>query len=257
MNKIVNLFKQYSNTDDVLKLVYGVPSSEHFDCVFVAPVWSVEDIFDLSKINSEFLFKGGLESIAHKIEANGKKYLHIKLNIGAPNIIDFCLACNDLNCDKFVFIGSAGSLVPEIKIGDVIIPEYSISGEGASLYLYEKLNPSNMYKKAYASSELNQEIRKICDNQNIKTIDAVPISMDSIMCEYQHLSEFKEMGANVIEMETAAFFNAMNAIGKPASAILVISDNSSVGQHLIDSGEDTRKKYRAARTCVQDILLNI
>lgn len=256
MINIVKKFKQYSNTDDILKLVYGIPSSEHFDCVFVAPSWNIEKVFDLSKIDTETLFTNQ-DITTHKIMYNGKKYLYAQLKIGAPNMVDFCVSCSDFNCNQFIFIGSAGSLVPEIKLGDIIVPEYSISGDGASLYLYDKLDSNNMFKKAYSDSELNKKIKNICEKQNIKNINAVPISVDSVMCEYQHLSEFKDMGATIIEMESATFFNAMNMIKKPASAILVISDNSSVGQHLIDQNKETREKYHTARTHIKDILLNI
>lgn len=256
MTKIVEKFKQYSNTADVLNLVYGIPSTEHFDCVFVAPSWDIDKVFDLSTLDAELLFSNQ-DITAHKIIHNGKKYLYAQLRIGAPNIIDFCLACSDLDCDKFIFTGSVGSLVPEINLGDIIIPEYSISGDGASLYLYDTLDTNNMFKPAYSNSELNRCIRNVCLAQNINTTDAVPISVDSVLCEYQHLDEFKNMGANVIEMETATFFNAMNLIGKPGSAVLIVADNSSVGQHLIDADKETRDKYHTARTRLKDILLNI
>lgn len=252
MSNIVNLFKQYVNTDDVLQLVYGVPSTEHFDCVFIAPSWAIEKVFDLSAINVELLCEN-LDIVAHKIVHNNKKYLYAQLRIGAPNMVDFCLACSELNCNKFVFVGSAGSLVPELNLGDIIIPEYSISGDGASLYLYEKLDAQNMYKKAYSNSDLNHEIQNICAGQNIKTLNAVPISVDSVLCEYQHLAEFKDMGANVIEMESATFFNAMNLIGRSASAIIVIADNSAV----IDANKEVREQYHRARARIKDILLNI
>jgi len=256
MNNIIKLFKQYSNVDDILKQVYGIPSSEHFDCVFIAPSWAIEKVFNLSEMNTELLCQNQ-DVVAHKIIHNDKKYLYVQLHIGAPNMIDFCLTCNELNCDKFVFIGSAGSLVPEIKLGDIIIPEYSISGDGASLYLYDELDSKNMFKRAYSNSDLNKYIQNICKNQNINTVNAVPFSVDSVLCEYQHLTDFKNMGANVIEMESATFFNVMNLINKPASAILIISDNSSVGQHLIDINDETRNKYHNARKCIKNILLNI
>jgi len=256
MINIVKKFKQYSNTDDILKLVYGIPSTEHFDCVFIAPSWNINKVFDLSSINTELLSENQ-DITAHKIMHNGKKYLYAQLKIGAPNIIDFCISCNDLNCDKFVFTGSVGSLVPEINLGDIIIPQYSISGNGASLYLQDTLDTENMFKHAYADPKLNSYIENICKTQNINTVNAVPISVDSVMCEYQHLDEFKNMGATVIEMETATFFNVMKLIGKSASAVLIVSDNSSVGQHLIDIDKETRDKYHAARTCIKNILLNI
>ena len=42
---VIRLFKQYSNADDPLKLIYGISSSEHFDCVFIAPTWCISKVF--------------------------------------------------------------------------------------------------------------------------------------------------------------------------------------------------------------------
>ena len=49
----------------------------------------------------------------------------------------------------------------------------------------------------------------------------------------------------------------MKVIGKTASALLVVSDNSAVGQHLVGQGADLRAKYHAVRSQIKDILLRI
>ena len=85
----------------------------------------------------------------------------------------------------------------------------------------------------------------------------VVITIDSIAAEYSHLKEFVEMGATIVEMETAAFFNAMNYISKKASAILVVSDNSANGEHLLGRTEDQKDKYHMSRDYICKIIMNL
>lgn len=256
MTKIIRLFEQHTNCDDILHMVYGISSNEYFDCVFVAPHWDIQKIFTDNDTNIKPFAKTD-DTIAYEINHNNKRYLYITLSMGAPNVIDFCLACHKQNCDKYVFLGSAGALVPEIHIGDFIIPEYSISGDGASLYLNDTLDTSNMFKPAYSDATLSKRIKDICASQNITVANGTPISVDSIFCEYAHLDKFIEMGANAIEMESAAFFTAMKYIKKSAAAVLVVSDNTSANQPLMDKDDSTRTKYRTARQNVQQILKQI
>ena len=256
MNKIVKLFQENTHCSDLLHEIYGISSAEHFDCVFIAPSWPIDKVFDSATTDITEIYSDRF-SKSHRIKHNGKSYLYIQLQVGAPNIVDFCLSCHSANCAKFVFVGSVGSLVPELEIGDVIIPTCSISGNGATLYLDDKLSPEKMFERTYSSPELNAELSRVCASVSMPTKDAIPISIDSIACEYAHLDEFRQMGATLIEMETATFFKAMQIIGKPASALLVVSDNSAVGQHLVGQGADLRAKYHAVRSRIKDVLLNL
>lgn len=255
MNKLIKCFEKNSFQTDILKDVYGISNKEHFDCIFVAPTWTPDKIFD-KKIKTKQIFSGRFAN-TFNIKHNKKNYLFITLQIGAPNIIDFCLPCYKTHCDNFVFIGSAGALVPEIKIGDIIVPEYAISGNGATLYLHDKLDSKNIFEKMYSTKKLNKQIVNVCCNKNIKALSVPVISIDSIISEYQHLDKFSAMGAKAIEMETATFLGCMKTIKKKASAILVISDNSATGEHLIGRAEEDKKHYHNIRRQIGDILLNI
>ena len=256
MNKIVKLFQENTHCSDLLHEIYGISSAEHFDCVFIAPSWPIDKVFDSATTDITEIYSDRF-SKSHRIKHNGKSYLYIQLRVGAPNIVDFCLSCHSANCAKFVFVGSVGSLVPELEIGDVIIPTCSISGNGATLYLDDKLSLEKMFERTYSSPELNSELLKVCASVALTTKNAMPISVDSVACEYAHLDKFRKMGATLIEMETATFFKAMQTISKPASALLVVSDNSAVGQHLVGQGADLRAKYHAVRSRIKDVLLNL
>ena len=256
MNKIIQEFINNSHSEDVLQELYGISSKDHFDCVFIAPSWPIEKIFGTGQDNISELYQGRF-SRSFRIKNGSKTYLYIQLQMGAPNIADFCLSCYGLNCDKYVFIGSAGSLVPEINIGDIVIPETAISGTGATLYLHEQLDKENLFEKTHSSPELNTVLRNICNDLNLTVKQAVPISVDSILCEYQHLDDFRSMGARLIEMECATFFKAIKMIEKQASAVLLVSDNSASGQHLVGQSQELLTKYHSVRSQLQNILLNI
>ena len=256
MNKLIQAFEQNSLPNDTLQDIYGISTSEHFDCIFVAPSWTPDKIFDALKTPVEQIYAGRFAN-SFKIHTNGKKYLFITLQVGAPNIIDFCLLCYKVKCDNFVFIGSAGALVPEIKVGDVIIPEYAISGNGATIYLHDKLDTNNLFEHIYSTHKLNEKITNVCHSKGLDVLNVPVISMDSVMSEYLHLDEFRAMGAKAIEMETATFFGCMKLIDKNAAAILVVSDNSATGEHLIGRTEEDKAHYHTVRRQLQDILLNI
>ena len=60
---------------------------------------------------------------------------YIKTGIGAPVLMDALLTLGVTACQRIIFIGSVGSLDDNIGIGDIVIPEYSVCGDGASRYI--------------------------------------------------------------------------------------------------------------------------
>ena len=255
MHKLIKSLEKNSLPNDMLKDIYGISDKEYFDCIFIAPSWTPGKIFD-EKVKVKQIFSGRFAN-TFSIKRNKKNYLFVTLQIGAPNIIDFCLLCYKTHCDNFVFLGSVGALVPEIKVGDIIVPEYAISGNGATLYLHEKLDSKNVFEKVCSTKKLNRRIINSCLKEDINVLSVPVVSMDSVMAEYLHLDEFRAMGAKAIEMEAATFFGCMKIIKKNASALLVVSDNSAKGEHLIGRTEEDKKHYHRVRKQVGNILLNM
>jgi purine-nucleoside phosphorylase len=253
---IIDNFKKYCNVTDVLQGAYGISSSTKYDCVVIAPAWEIKKVFDIEQYNPTLIAQNKSVT-AHQIQHNGKLILYAELHVGAPNMIDFCLACCDLECDKFIFVGSAGSIVKEVSIGDIIIPSTSISAEGASSYLYETLSRDGMFKKSESNTTLNQQIRQVCDRLGVTYQDQLVISVDSVLAEYSHLDELRETGATVVEMETSVFFKTMQLLNKRGSAILVISDNSACGQSLVGSTEEQYAKYSSSRKNLCQIITTL
>jgi len=161
-------------------------------------------------------------------------------------------------CRKVIFIGAAGALKADIKLGDIIIPKYSIAGDGGSLYLYEKIAVENFRKKIYPDKDISQKVIETAKKLKIDVKEKIVYCTDSIFCEYYHLEDTLSLGSELIEMETAGFFRCMELIGKPGYALLCVSDNSATKNSLVGKSAEDRARYHEARNrCIPEIVLGL
>ena len=102
--------------------------------VVIAPWWS-HSIFESENTKIE-----QISDKIYNITIDGVSFSFIELRaIGAPTTMDSTLALGVTNCKRVLFIGSAGALSISLKIGQLVIPSYSICGDGASRYLNDDL----------------------------------------------------------------------------------------------------------------------
>ena len=174
----------------------------------------------------------------HELNIKGNIITYIKTGIGACNVLDAVLTLGITNCKKVLFVGSVGSLDPNINIGDIIIPEYSISGVGSNRYLNQNgLLDNDCYEnKYYPDRKFTNSLSHITDkfilNTNIKKYKGHIFSVDTILAQYAYLDEIVNMGCNCIEMETSAFFDAANICSIESGAVLSVSDNTIIKKSL-------------------------
>lgn len=154
-------------------------------------------------------FNGDIEELYIKYHAisnvkiNELEFTYITTGIWAPNLVDIVLALGNTNCKN-------------INIGDIVIPECSLCGDGVCRYLTEKtLKDSDTFGKQYYPNKdltnITLEITKdICSKENIKYHLAKNFSIDTIFAQFAHIDEIISLGCNVIEMETAALLSSKN-----------------------------------------------
>ena len=70
---------------------------------------------------------------------------------------------------------SMGSLNEKVHEGDIFIPYYSISGDGASIYFENKMDTANFFNKIFFSTQIKQHIENI-----LKTFDKCNHLIDNI-----------------------------------------------------------------------------
>ena len=157
--------------------------------------------------------------------------------------MDYILSLGVTKCNNLVFIGSAGSLDENIKIGDVVIPEYSICGDGASRYLNKNLE-DEFLKKEYPSKELTKNLIAILEKENIRYHNVPNFSIDTIFAQFCHIDKIIELGAKKIEMETANLFKCNELLKINVTAIFCISDNTILNKSLFNGRTLEEKEYR-------------
>ena len=179
---------------------------------------------------------------------NGKisfSFIEIK-EIGAPLMMEYILPLGLTKCKKIIFLGAVGSIDKDIKIGDIVVPKYSICGDGASRYLNKNLE-DEFGKKEYPNGNLTKKLLELLDKNKIDYHFVPNYSTDTIFGEFYHIDKFINIGCSTIEMETACLFKCCKTIDMNVTAIFAVSDNIIANKSLF-SGRSEEEKERKTNT---------
>lgn len=248
---IINGLKRFgSNEDDICIKGLGVSLDKIKANVVVAPWWEPTLFPDLGRV--EYLSESHFSAVkVWNIENNTLEFTYIKTGIGAPSMMDVILCLGVTKCKNIIFIGSVGSLDEKIHIGDIVIPEWSVSGDGASRYIFNDLLKENdvFGDKVYPDSKLFNAVLKntdnICKSNNVKYHIGKNFSTDTIIAQFAHIEEILSLGCNVIEMETAVAFRAAKLANIAIVAIFSVSDNTVLNKSLISGRSKEELAYRS------------
>jgi len=247
--------KRFGSTiEDICQLTLGVSPKVIHERVIIAPWWEPH-VFDC--LGNDITYLSRSESSNVKVwEIKNENFCisYIKTGIGAPVLTDTILALGLTACNKAIFIGSVGGLTPELNIGDIVIPRFSISGVGVSRYLTnESIKSNNTFGEVcYPNCDLFKTLHdasiKHCNKDGICYHTGMIFSTDSIFAQYAHLDEIIGMGCNGIEMETAPAFKSAALVGISLGALLSVSDNTVIHKSLfsgrLKSDMEHRKNVR-------------
>ena len=140
------------------------------------------------------------------------------------------------NVENIIRIGSAGSYKKELKLYDVVLAKEAYSDSKSFNKLVAKID-SNVIQP---SIHLNNKIKKIAKNQNIKIYETRVHSSDVFYSSYPLEKRIKESASDCVEMEATALFANAQFLGKNAACLLTISDN------LITKEEISAKKRQSS-----------
>jgi purine-nucleoside phosphorylase len=197
------------------------------------------------------------------LSAAGIKITYIVTGMGASNVNDIVLALGCTPCEKIIFIGSVGALDENIGIGDIVIPEYSMCGDGACRYLTNrKLIENDPFgEKNYPNKELFEKIisktREITGKSGIHYHIGKNFSVDTIIAQFAHIDEITGMGCNCIEMETSALFKSAEICNINAGAVFSVSDNTILKKSLLSgmTKEETDYEENVRRNILIKIVI--
>ncbi|HOY09747.1 MAG TPA: hypothetical protein PLB05_06700 [Candidatus Omnitrophota bacterium] len=134
------------------------------------------------------------------------------------------ILCN-AQAGTMIRIGSCGSLREDIKVGDLVIADSALRGEGVTPYYVEdsfqtRSDPAltAQFKTAAGQSGLNVHVGKVW-------------STDAILKETrEHVGRAVDQGAVAVDMVTSVFLTLCQLYKIPATVILAVSDNVITGE---------------------------
>lgn len=180
----------------------------------------------------------------------GEAVTFIKTHIGAPVCTDVALALGLTACENCLFIGAVGALDPAMHLGDIVVPEYSVCGDGASRYLLPDALAQNdpFASRARPDAELSETLfrvaERICAEEGIALHRGRNFSIDTIFAQFSRIDEILALGCNTVEMETAAAFRAAELAGYRMAALFGVSDNTLQNKSLMGGRTDAERAWR-------------
>lgn len=122
-------------------------------------------------------------------------------------------------------IGSCGALREDIKIGDLVVVEGAIRGEGVTPYYVDK------DFKTRADTKLGQSLLDVAKNSGHTVHTGLVWSTDAILRETrEHVGRAVEQGAIAVDMVSSVFLTICQLYKIPAVVILAVSDNVITGE---------------------------
>lgn len=246
MQQLLKTMQQY-NSASMCREVFGLDSETVYDALVVAPGWKPTRIIHDPAFRVTVLADHSYVS-GYLVEKDGLKIAWIQCASGACNLIDHLTICAELQIKKLIFVGAVGSLVPEIGVGELCTSACSVEGTFAGAYLNDKLTGWQPFAEVQPPDAAFQDrVAALAESLGNPLRRARVFCTDSISMEYAHLDEIKAVGAQLIEMETAAFYRMADLLEIPAAALLVVSDNSANGDPLLGRSPEQDERYHGAR----------
>ncbi|NMA79345.1 MAG: purine-nucleoside phosphorylase [Clostridiales bacterium] len=170
-------------------------------------------------------------------EYKGKKISVQGSGMGMPSIGIYSYELyNFYDVDNIIRIGSAGAIIDDINLRDIIIGQGACTNSSyASQY-----NLPGTYAPIASYNLLSQAV-EIANKKEIPVRVGNVLSSDLFYDDANSLADWRKMGVLAVEMEAAALYMNAARAGKNALCILTISDCPMRG--LATTPEDREKTF--------------
>lgn len=256
MLEIMEKFHKY-NTENMAYLAFGLDTRLHYDALVVAPSFSPYKL-KMDRYCKVTTLREGAYIAGYLVEKDNHLIAWVKTASSDSNLMDHLSLCAELSFDKVIFIGAVGALKSEFELGDLCTPSYSIAGGFAHTYLKDSIRDYVPFERVEPDMEYIDSVVKIAKESGYELKKGSVFCTPSISTEYFHLEEIKEFDTDLIEMETAVFYQVADLMEKPAVALLVVSDNSASGVALVGRTDEEQEKYDYGRNVIlPDMILKV
>ena len=138
--------------------------------------------------------------------------------IGAPAAAITMEEMAALGVRNFLVFGACGSLVADLRIGEVVVPQFAVSEEGTSR-LYG--NP----KTPRPNPELRRRLIAACNQDSLRYREGGTWTLDAPYRESRARAiALARRGIVAVEMEASALWAVARARGLRAASVFVVSD---------------------------------
>ncbi len=151
--------------------------------------------------------------------AKDKSHFVAGPSIGAPMAALSMEKLIALGAKRIVLFGWCGAISKSLSVGDILIPDTSLSGEGTSSYYAGG-------EGALPSPQLNKQLGDLLHKNNLPFSDDRVWSTDALYREdRRYLNELQAgSGVSAVDMEFSALCSVASFRGVHFSALLVVSD---------------------------------
>lgn len=134
------------------------------------------------------------------------------------------ILCN-VQAKNLIRLGSCGALREDIKVGDLILADSSIRGEGVTpYYVDEKF-------KTLPDRKINDALKEAAEKLGVRMHEGKVWSTDALLRETRELVESKVAeGAVAVDMVTSALLTIAQVYKVSAASVLAVSDNVMTGE---------------------------
>ncbi|MFH0753931.1 MAG: hypothetical protein V2A70_05135 [Candidatus Omnitrophota bacterium] len=191
--------------NNTFKIFYGIDSADIQPTVMIMP-------FDIPEVAAHLKVDRWIKGRMFAC-AKGQGFTLIRSGMGAGFVGDCILRLDQTPCRKILFLGTCGLMARagNLDIGSLVTPAIVYAMESFSEILTGEIR---------TPSPITADQRLI--PASIPRVNCV--SFASLYLETRYTDVFKELNADVIEMECAAFCLAADRINRTSSSLLVCSD---------------------------------
>lgn len=249
LKEIVDSFHKY-NSEHMAAQSFGFSEDIVYDALVVAPSYipyklKMDERCKVTTLAERSYIAGYL------LEKDDLKIAWIKIGSSAGNLIDHLALCAELSFKQLIFVGAVGALKEGFSLGEICTPSYCISGSQADTYLMkDSIRESMLFERVYPDANYVDKVIELAKNKGYEIRKGSVFCTPSVATEYMHLDEIRSFDTDLIDMETASFYQLADLFELPAVALLVVSDNSATGVALVGRSDDEQEQYEYGRDVV-------
>jgi purine-nucleoside phosphorylase len=141
--------------------------------------------------------------------------------LGAPHAVMVLEKLVVLGAEKILFLGWCGSVQERVSIGDFVIPDRAVIGEGTSRYYIS----DTLKRESISSLKVAEAVENNCRAHTVPIHIGPVWSTDAPYRETsQKVLSLKRQGILGVDMESSALFTVSRFRQVEAGALLVVSD---------------------------------